>query len=166
MNSTLIGEKIKNARNKKNLTQTELADKCHLNIRTIQRVEKEEVSPRSYTLRLINEVLDTEFINESTKDKEEEELIQLRKKFLKRKNIRVISIISSIFFLLMVGLVILPLSRVYNIPKIAWAPFVYLIMLAHIVCITVSWRCPGCGGLLGDVFNTRFCSKCGLKFFD
>ncbi len=165
MNHIPIGQKIKEARLSKNITQAELADKCRLDIRTIQRIEKGEVSPRSYTLRLINEVLDTEFVNESN-GLEQEEIERLRRIFLKRKNIRKVTLISAIIFLVIAGAVIIPVTRAYSIPKMTWAPFVYIIMFAHIIGIAINWRCPGCGGLLGDVFNTRFCSKCGLKFYD
>jgi len=26
--------------------------------------------------------------------------------------------------------------------------------------------CPGCNALLDELFSVRFCSKCGLKFYD
>jgi len=165
MNHIPIGQKIKDARLGKNLTQSELADICRLNIRTIQRIENGEVSPRSYTLRLINDVLETDFVNE-TKSSEKEELRHLQSVFQKRKKIRIIALISAVVFLILVGFVILPVMKANDIPKLVWAPFVYIIMFAYIIGIALTWRCPGCGGLLGDAFNTRFCSKCGLRFYD
>jgi len=165
MNNIPIGQKIIDARLGKNLTQSELADICRLNIRTIQRIENGEVSPRSYTLRLINDVLETDFVNE-TKSSEKEELRHLQSVFQKRKKIRIIALISAVVFLILVGFVILPVMKANDIPKLVWAPFVYIIMFAYIIGIALTWRCPGCGGLLGDAFNTRFCSKCGLRFYD
>lgn len=164
MKTNSIGEQISKARQQKNLTQAELSYKCHLDIRTIQRIEKGEVSPRAYTLRIINDVLKLEL---TIKDNgiSNEELAELRKKFKRRKDIRFVSIISALVFLVLVGFYIVFIERYFNIPRFAWAPFVYIIMFAYIAIIAISWRCPGCGGLLGDVFNTRYCSKCGLEFY-
>lgn len=52
-----LGNKIAEARNQKGWTQIELAEKCNINIRSIQRIETGEVNPRNSTLRLISEVL-------------------------------------------------------------------------------------------------------------
>src|SRR5690606_18323924 len=41
----------------KGLTQEDLVERCNINVRTIQRIEAGEVSPRSYTLKLILEAL-------------------------------------------------------------------------------------------------------------
>ncbi|RXK80726.1 helix-turn-helix domain-containing protein [Filimonas effusa] len=48
-----LGQKIARLRKAKGLTQEELVEKCHLNVRTLQRIEAGEVTPRSYTIRLI-----------------------------------------------------------------------------------------------------------------
>lgn len=48
---------VKGARNKKGLTQTELAEQCHIGIRTLQRIESGKVSPRIQTVKLLNEFL-------------------------------------------------------------------------------------------------------------
>ncbi len=53
MKQPQLGKKISELRLAKGLTQTELADKCNLSLRTIQRIETTEVTPRSYTLKLI-----------------------------------------------------------------------------------------------------------------
>lgn len=53
-----LGKKITELRLAKGLTQAELAQKCHLNLRTIQRIESAEVTPRSYTVKLIFQCLD------------------------------------------------------------------------------------------------------------
>jgi transcriptional regulator with XRE-family HTH domain len=52
------GRYIKEARIKKGITQEELALKTNINIRTIQRIENDEVAPRAYSLRVISEVLE------------------------------------------------------------------------------------------------------------
>lgn len=46
------------ARKSRGLTQEEVAEKCHLNVRTIQRIESGQVRPRVHTVRIISEALD------------------------------------------------------------------------------------------------------------
>lgn len=52
-----LGEKIKELRKKKGFSQEELAEYAKVNLRTIQRIEKNESEPRGKTLNLICEVL-------------------------------------------------------------------------------------------------------------
>ncbi|PKA83078.1 helix-turn-helix protein [Ulvibacter sp. MAR_2010_11] len=52
-----LGKKITELRKIKGLTQEELVAQCNINVRTIQRIEAGEVTPRSYTVRTIFEVL-------------------------------------------------------------------------------------------------------------
>lgn len=56
-----LGKKIAKLRKAKGLTQEELVEKCNLNVRTLQRIESGEATPREYTLRLIFEALDYSF---------------------------------------------------------------------------------------------------------
>lgn len=53
-----LGKKIAELRKAKGLTQEELVQKCNLSVRTLQRIESGEVTPRSYTLRIIFAALD------------------------------------------------------------------------------------------------------------
>lgn len=53
-----LGKKISELRKKKGFTQEELVDLCNMNVRTIQRIESGEVTPRSYTLKAILKALD------------------------------------------------------------------------------------------------------------
>lgn len=48
-----LGKKIAELRKAKGFTQEELVEKCNLSVRTLQRIESGEVTPRSYTIRLI-----------------------------------------------------------------------------------------------------------------
>ena len=48
-----LGKKISDLRKAKGLTQEELVEKCNINVRTIQRIEAGEVTPRSYTVKSI-----------------------------------------------------------------------------------------------------------------
>jgi len=56
-----LGKKLAEIRNRKGITQQEIADQCNLNIRTVQRVESGEVNPRLYTIRLYLKCLGHEF---------------------------------------------------------------------------------------------------------
>ena len=56
----MIGQKIKELRVLKGLTQEDLAEKTNLSVRTIQRIESGDVDPRTYTLNLLAEALDVE----------------------------------------------------------------------------------------------------------
>ncbi len=53
-----LGKKISEMRKAKGLTQEELVEMCNLNVRTIQRIEAGEVTPRSYTIKALFEALD------------------------------------------------------------------------------------------------------------
>jgi len=56
-----IGNYIKEKRVKKGMTQEDLALKCEITVRTIQRIESGEVDPRSYTLQAIASALEIDF---------------------------------------------------------------------------------------------------------
>src|SRR5665647_2610448 len=58
MNQPDLGKKIAELRKAKGLTQEELVETCNLNVRTLQRIESGEVTPRSYTIKIIFSALD------------------------------------------------------------------------------------------------------------
>lgn len=155
-----ISEQIKKARKNKGLTQAELADLCHLDIRTIQRIESGTTSPRFYTIHILNEVLGTDFSTDMEDSRMEEKLAKYRKAFQIRKTTRLI--LAGMAMLVLLSAAILLLFP--NLPKRIWAPFIYIFMFGILIGIGLTWRCPSCNAILGDVFNTRFCSKCGLRF--
>jgi transcriptional regulator with XRE-family HTH domain len=53
-----LGKKILELRKAKGFTQEELVDKCNISVRTLQRIETGEVTPRSYTIKTILAALD------------------------------------------------------------------------------------------------------------
>jgi transcriptional regulator with XRE-family HTH domain len=57
-----LGERVIYLRKAKGLTQEELVEKCNLSVRTLQRIEAGEVSPRPKTVKLIFEALEVSFI--------------------------------------------------------------------------------------------------------
>jgi transcriptional regulator with XRE-family HTH domain len=66
-----LGLKIKDVRLKKGLTQSELADETSITLRTIQRIENNEVKPSFHSLKELSRVLETDFseLNYKTKEK-------------------------------------------------------------------------------------------------
>jgi transcriptional regulator with XRE-family HTH domain len=68
MRQPQLGQKILEMRKAKGFTQEELVEKCNLNVRTLQRIEAGEVSPRPFTIRAIFEVLDVDYSAEQEHD--------------------------------------------------------------------------------------------------
>lgn len=64
-----LGKKISELRKEKGLTQEELVEVCNINVRTIQRIEAGEVTPRSYTLKTILKALDYDLVEIQTEEK-------------------------------------------------------------------------------------------------
>lgn len=112
-----LGKRIVELRKMKGLTQEELIEKCNLSIRTLQRIESGEVTPRNSTIRLIFEVLEINPAKyfESTLDEDKEfktkwyrnlyvnfiDLFHLRTNTVKKLTILTIlllAIIISIYF--------------------------------------------------------------------
>ena len=55
-----FGERLKELRTNLNCSQKELAEKTGLTLRTIQRIENNEVKPSLYSLKVIGEALKTD----------------------------------------------------------------------------------------------------------
>ncbi|MDN3723155.1 helix-turn-helix transcriptional regulator [Aequorivita sp. SDUM287046] len=58
-----LGRKILELRKQKGFTQEELVEQCNINVRTIQRIEAGEVTPRSFTLKTILDALGEDLAN-------------------------------------------------------------------------------------------------------
>lgn len=56
-----LGQRILELRKQKGLTQDELVDLCNINVRTLQRIENGDVTPRSYTVKTILTALDYDY---------------------------------------------------------------------------------------------------------
>ena len=61
MNQPELGLKVSELRQQKALTQEQLAERCEVSTRTIQRIESGEVDPRAFTLRCLSVALDFDF---------------------------------------------------------------------------------------------------------
>ncbi len=76
-----LGRRISDLRKAKGLTQEELVDKCNISVRTLQRIETGEVTPRSYTIKTILAALD---YNLSTIEVNDDTFIQSAAGWLKK----------------------------------------------------------------------------------
>ncbi len=65
-----LGLKIKDIRTKKGLTQSQVADETSITLRTIQRIENDEVNPSLHSLKELSRVLETDFRELNSKPKE------------------------------------------------------------------------------------------------
>jgi transcriptional regulator with XRE-family HTH domain len=65
MNQPELGKKILELRQSRGLTQGELAESCNLSLRTVQRIESAEVTPRSHTIKVLLSSLNYDFGNSS-----------------------------------------------------------------------------------------------------
>ncbi|MDC1081192.1 helix-turn-helix domain-containing protein [Flavobacteriaceae bacterium] len=61
MKQPLLGKKIIELRKQKGLTQEELVQKCNITVRTIQRIEAGETTPRTFTIKTILNALGYEY---------------------------------------------------------------------------------------------------------
>ncbi len=109
-----FGKKLIEARKAKGLTQAEVAEKCKITTRTIQRIETGIVEPRAFTIKLISETLGFDFFetsntgynvnieNRNSRSENHNFLWYLKDLFnLKTNAMRKISILSTSF--LMIG---------------------------------------------------------------
>lgn len=108
-----LGKKIADLRKAKGWTQEELVEKCSLNVRTLQRIEAGEVTPRSYTIRLIFEALEFSF-DQSLHDNEgsSKRLMQFYRWFidlfnLKTNTMKKVTVLSVIGITMFIGLLVL-----------------------------------------------------------
>jgi DNA-binding XRE family transcriptional regulator len=63
-----LGNKIALLRKQKGMTQAELASKCKITLRTIQRIEAGEGIPRFFTMKRLMEILDTDLMNSNSEN--------------------------------------------------------------------------------------------------
>lgn len=66
MNQPELGLKVAELRQQKGLTQEQLAERCEVSTRTIQRIEGGEVDPRIFTLSRLSEILEFDFEEQET----------------------------------------------------------------------------------------------------
>ena len=60
MNQPEFGKKVAERGKELGFTQEEVAEKCKITVRTIQRIEAGLVNPRMYTIKMLTDFLDFE----------------------------------------------------------------------------------------------------------
>lgn len=76
MNNQTLGKNLKYQRTLKSFTQEQLSDVSTIGVRTIQRIEKEEVTPHMQTVKLLAEGLKIDLEDLIVLDNPNEEVIQ------------------------------------------------------------------------------------------
>ena len=74
-----LGQTIVELRQKHNLTQEELVEKCNISVRTLQRIESGDVTPRDYTIKTLLSALDyqVEDVVSAIENKKVKSMLQL-----------------------------------------------------------------------------------------
>lgn len=93
-----IGEKIIDARKQKGLSQEALAAIANISLSTIQRIEKEKVQPRSFTLKTLATALEIDFSELIVQDKTTKEVSidNSKKEFYALKNMVVCGMLGTL----------------------------------------------------------------------
>lgn len=107
-----LGKQIADSRKARGLTQEELVDLCNLSVRTLQRIEAGEVTPRAYTVRLLFDALGLDYNHLPASEKERAERPLIRQFYLlfidlfnlKTNTMKKISILSAGLFALVIGI--------------------------------------------------------------
>ncbi len=99
-------------------------------------------------------------------EKTTEEIKKYCEIFVRRRSIRISIFITILLLMIIIFTLGFPSWNLFGMEKMTWTPLFYLIIFGLIIIIAFVWRGPVCNGLLGDVFNTKFCSKCGFKFYE
>jgi transcriptional regulator with XRE-family HTH domain len=95
-----LGNKIKEIRKEKGMTQEELAERSGINLRTVQRIENGETTPRGNSLHAISNVLNIELSSLISKHENENKVakIILEVIFLIALNISLMSLFGFLTF--------------------------------------------------------------------
>ena len=99
MKQPQLGKKISELRLTKGLTQTELAEQCNISLRTIQRIEAADVTPRSFTLKLLFKNLDYDGYNLANDDllKKAKSLFDFKKDSIGKVSILIVILSLSVY---------------------------------------------------------------------
>ncbi len=155
-----LGRKILELRKQKGFTQEELVDQCNINVRTIQRIEAGEVTPRSFTLKTILNVLGEDLENLQDSEKLDFENFNLKDVGFSIFYIKLAWICGIIYFLSGFVEFAVDYARFYEdeliIPKAAYISMKFIVMLAYIYFL---WGFV----LSGKIFN-NYLLKIGAFF--
>ena len=131
-----LGRKILELRKQKGFTQEELVEQCNINVRTIQRIEAGEVTPRSFTLKTILNVLGEDLENLQESEPSEFDDLNLKEIAFPTFYLKLAWICGIIYFLSGFVEFAVDYARYYEdnliIPKPAYISMKFIVMLAYI----------------------------------
>lgn len=126
-----IAEKVKKSRQAKGLTQAALGEKTGLSLRSIQRIENGEVSPRAYSLNKLSEVLETSFRPEPAVKSKTETLNFASKLILS---------VGSILLIVLGSMALLSQSRTFPESDFELQVYWFVIILALTIIQLFIWK--------------------------
>lgn len=149
MKQPQLGDYIANLRKEQGLTQEELVELCNINVRTIQRIEAGDVTPRNYTIKNILRALGSSFeeVTQELHDKPKTEKVP--ENLLKNpKNGLWIAIVGMAYLLTSIPLMIIDLSlNMFNNTMVS-SNDRFLIAALYCILATVFY--------VGFSFNLKF----------
>lgn len=156
-----LGKRILELRKSKGFTQEELVEKCNINVRTIQRIEAGEVSPRNFTIRTILEALGvdvdaffgTSIHEESTITLTKTESSQLQSSW-----------VGGIFFTVFALLGVIVESMFWDYEEPIDGEFIYWSIYGVLTLSSLFFFLRGYK-VLGDLFNNRTLSVSTYVYF-
>ena len=152
-----LGVKVRARRKALKISQRELAEISKLSVRSIQRIEKNEVSPHLHTIKVLSRALTID-LAEGIEYDASELIVRLRATYKKRKFIKKASL-AFMALVVSVGVILSPMglrSEEYDI-------FMLSLIGLGLIAPIGYWRCPGCDTFLGNFHRSRYCGNCGLK---
>lgn len=155
-----LGRRILELRKQKGFTQEELVDQCNLNVRTIQRIEAGEVTPRSFTLKIILNALGEDLEDLEAKKSSSPLNLNYHGISLSKKYIKIAWLCGIIYFLMGFIEFAIDYARFYENDLIV-SRFFYISM-KFLVLISYSFFLWGFV-LIGKVFN-NYLLKIGVYF--
>jgi transcriptional regulator with XRE-family HTH domain len=155
-----LGRKIVELRKEKGLTQEELVEQCNINVRTIQRIEAGEVTPRSFTLKTILNALGEDLENLKDSDSLVPENLNLKEVGFSIFYIKLAWICGIIYFLSGFVEFAVDYARFYEneliISKSAYISMKFIVLITYIYFM---WGFV----LSGKIFN-NYLLKIGAFF--
>ena len=144
-----LGLKISELRKAKGFTQEELVEKCNISVRTIQRIEAGEVTPRSYTIKTILSALEYDLEDIKTENNsittEFKKLLFLEIDGTKEanhlvKNLNIAWISGIVYFILGFGEMAMDYYRYEDNEMIVGKPFYCIAKLLLLVSLILFTR--------------------------
>ncbi|MUP45296.1 XRE family transcriptional regulator [Gramella sp. BOM4] len=129
-----IAEQVKRSRKEKGLTQAALGEKTGLSLRSIQRIENGEVNPRAYSIKKLEEALETSFKQKN------KELQPGRSSNLASK---LVFSIASLVLIPLGALAFLTQSARFPETTFELQVFWFIVLLALSLIQIFIWRNPG-----------------------